>query len=114
MHRLVLIALVCVLALPTTAEAARRQVPRGWLGVVVDGPMTDPAFAGAAGEWDLLAGSGAESVRAALYWDQVQPTGPGELNFTATDADLPDGRPARARRATGGPRYAPLGGQESV
>jgi hypothetical protein len=85
MLRLVLIALVCALTLPATSEAARREVPRGWLGVVVDGPMTDPAFAGQASEWDLLAGSGAESVRAAVYWDQVQPTGPGDLNFTATD-----------------------------
>jgi hypothetical protein len=84
-QRLVLIALVCVLAFPTGAEAARREVPRGWLGVVVDGPMTDPAFTGAGAEWDLLAGSGAESVRAALYWNQVQPTGPSELNFTTTD-----------------------------
>src|SRR4051812_32364018 len=85
MHRLVLIALVCALALPTTADAARREVPRGWLGVVVDGPMTDPAFAGAPSEWDLLASSGAESVRAAVYWNQVQPGGPDELNFAATD-----------------------------
>src|SRR5690242_7791253 len=85
MHRLVLIALVCALVLPTTAEAARREVPRGWLGVVVDGPMTDPSFAQAQSEWDLLAGSGAESVRAAVYWYQVQPTGPADLNFTATD-----------------------------
>src|ERR1700754_2414435 len=85
MQRFVLVMLVCVLAFPAGAEAARREVPRGWLGVVVDGPMTDPAFAGAAGEWDLLAGSGAESVRAALYWNQVQPTGPGDLDFAATD-----------------------------
>ena len=85
MHRLVLLALVCVLALPATADAARREVPRGWLGVVVDGPMTDPTFAQGPGEWDLLAGSGAESVRAAVYWNQVQPTGPGELNFAASD-----------------------------
>src|SRR4051812_17773987 len=85
MHRLALLALVCVLALPAGADAARREVPRGWLGVVVDGPMTDPTFAQAPGEWDLLAGSGAESVRAAVYWNQIQPTAPGELNFTASD-----------------------------
>jgi hypothetical protein len=85
MLRLVLIALVCALALPTAAEAARREVPRGWLGVVVDGPMTDPAFAQAPAEWDLLATSGAESVRAAVYWNQIQPGGPEQLDFTTTD-----------------------------
>jgi hypothetical protein len=58
MLRLVLIALVCALTLPATADAARRELPRGWLGVVVDGPMTDPAFAQAPAEWDRLASSG--------------------------------------------------------
>ena len=42
MVRAVLLALVFALALPAGADAARRQVPHGWLGVVVDGPMTDP------------------------------------------------------------------------
>jgi hypothetical protein len=85
MLRVVLLALVCVLVLPAGAEAARREVPRGWLGVAVDGPMTDPAFAQAPAEWDLLASSGAESVRAAVYWNQIQPNGPAEQNFTASD-----------------------------
>ena len=85
MLRLVLIAFVCVLVFPAGADAARREVPRGWLGVVVDGPMTDPSFAQAPGEWDLLAASGAESVRAAVYWNQIQPNGPDEQNFSASD-----------------------------
>jgi hypothetical protein len=85
MLRVVLLTLVCALVLPAGADAARREVPRGWLGVVVDGPMTDPAFAQAPAEWDLLAGSGAESVRAAVYWNQIQPNGPTEQNFTASD-----------------------------
>src|SRR3954464_15002197 len=86
MLRVVLLALVCALAAPAGADAARREVPRGWLGVVVDGPMTDPAFAQAPAEWDLLASNGAESVRAAVYWSHVQPDGPGQLDFTTTDA----------------------------
>jgi hypothetical protein len=85
MLRVVLLALVCALAFPAGADAARREVPRGWLGVVVDGPMTDPALAQAPDEWDTLAGSGAESVRAAVYWNQIQPNGPSEQNFTASD-----------------------------
>jgi hypothetical protein len=85
MHRLVLLALVCALVLPASAAAARREVPRGWLGVVVDGPMTDPAFGQATGEWDSLASSGAESVRAAVRWNQIQPTSAADLNFATTD-----------------------------
>jgi hypothetical protein len=87
--RVVLLALVVALALPAGADGARRQVPRGWLGVVVDGPMTDPTFtqAGRAGpEWDRLAGSGAESVRAAVYWSHIQPNAPTDLDFSVTDA----------------------------
>ena len=49
------------------AHGASRQVPRGWLGVTADGPLTDSAF-GTPAEWDRLAGSGAESVRTAFWW----------------------------------------------
>ena len=47
MVRAVLIALVVALALPSGADAARRQIPQGWLGVVVDGPLNEPGYAGA-------------------------------------------------------------------
>jgi hypothetical protein len=79
---------VCVLAAlvaAAPASAARRQVPQGWLGVVADGPLTAPDFP-AAGEWNRLAGSGAESVRTAFWWRDVQPNGPGDADFTSTDA----------------------------
>ncbi|HET6549631.1 MAG TPA: hypothetical protein VFG79_14295 [Solirubrobacter sp.] len=85
MRRAVLVMLLLALAVPSVADAARRHVPRGWLGVVVDGPLLDPAYAGGAGEWDRLAGSGAESVRAAFYWRLIQPTGPADADFTYTD-----------------------------
>ena len=85
MVRAVLIAMVVALALPSGADAARRQIPQGWLGVVVDGPLNEPGYAGAATEWDRLAGSGAESVRAAFYWSAVQPNGPADANFAAYD-----------------------------
>ena len=42
----------------------------------VDGPLNDPAWPGAAGEWDRMAGSGVEAVRTAFYWHSIQPTGP--------------------------------------
>jgi hypothetical protein len=77
-----LAVLLCLL-LPTTASAAPRKVPRGWLGVVADGPMTAPGFPQR--EWDLLAGSGAESVRTAFYWRDIQPNGPADADFSRTD-----------------------------
>jgi hypothetical protein len=83
MRRAVLVIVLLALAVPSAADAARREVPRGWLGVVADGPLLDPAYAA---EWDRLAGAGAESVRVAFYWWQVQPAGPADADFTATDA----------------------------
>jgi len=61
------LALAFVLCLAPATAAAQRSVPRGWLGVIADGPLTR---VGAAldGEWDLMAASGAESVRTAFYW----------------------------------------------
>jgi hypothetical protein len=97
MLRALLLALAVALALPAVAGAARRQVPPGWLGVVVDGPLLEPGFAQADQEWDTLSASGAESVRAAVYWHQIQPNGPAELNFTRPDAVVL----AAARRGLG-------------
>jgi hypothetical protein len=85
MPRAALLALALVLAWPAAAGAARREVPHGWLGVVADGPLNEPGFA-ATGEWDRLAGSGADNVRAAIYWRQVQPAGPTDADLTAPDA----------------------------
>jgi hypothetical protein len=95
MRTLATIALFFALAAP--ASAAKRQVPRGWLGVVVDGPFNDPSFAGAGAEWDRMSGSGAEAVRTAIYWSAVQPTSAAEANFAASDAIVLDA----ARRRLG-------------
>jgi len=84
MRRVVLIAIFLTLVFPARALAAHRQVPTGWLGVVADGPLTNPGFA-SGDEWNRLAGSGAESVRTAFYWYGVQPNGPGDADFSATD-----------------------------
>jgi hypothetical protein len=70
MRRLAFLVLL-VLGL-SAAPAAARSVPPGWLGVVADGPLTHPGAA-MDGEWDLMASSGAESVRTAFYWPAVQP-----------------------------------------
>jgi polysaccharide biosynthesis protein PslG len=87
MRRVVLIAILLTFLTPSAALAAHRKVPTGWLGVVADGPMTEPAFP-SGDEWNRLAGSGAESVRTAFYWYAVQPAGPRDADFTATDATM--------------------------
>jgi hypothetical protein len=80
----VLLATLFLLA-PAQARAAHRAVPQGWLGVVADGPLTAPGFTGAAHEWSLMTASGAEAVRTAFYWRDLQPTAATDLSFAATD-----------------------------
>jgi hypothetical protein len=80
MRRLALLILAVLLLAAPAAHAAKRSVPRGWLGVIADGPLTRPGAA-MDGEWDLMASSGAESVRTAFYWPAAQPsaTAPPDL-----------------------------------
>ncbi len=75
-----LAALAVLLALAPPAPAAP---PRGWLGVHVDGPMTDGRAP--AGEWDELARSRAGIVRAAFRWSEIEPAR-GALDFSRPDA----------------------------
>ena len=91
------IALFIALALPAAADAAKRQVPQGWLGAVVDGPLMEGSLVDGAAEWDRMAGSGVESVRAAVYWSTIQPNGPTDANFAPSDALVLDA----ARRGLG-------------
>ena len=77
---------VAVLALLVAAApaSAARKVPRGWLGVQADGPVTDlPASFD--GEWDQMAGAGVETVRLTFLWRTTEPS-PGALDFSAPDA----------------------------
>ena len=78
-------SLVTALALLVGAAPASAKVPRDWLGVMVDGPMTDPAF-DAGDEWQRLGDSGAGHVRAEFYWPRAQPSGPDAVDFAASDA----------------------------
>ena len=78
-------SLVAALALLVGAAPASAKVPRDWLGVMVDGPMTDPAF-DASDEWQRLGDSGAGHVRAEFYWPRAQPSGPDATDFAASDA----------------------------
>jgi hypothetical protein len=91
------ITLIIALALPATADAAKRKVPQGWLGVVVDGPLVESGLVDGPAEWDRMAGSGVEAVRTAFYWPVIQPTGPTDANYAPTDAVVLDA----ARRGLG-------------
>ena len=71
----------CSLAAPAQA----RSVPRGWLGVQADGPLTEPGNPFAS-EWDLMASSGVETVRVAFDWRAAQPAEGGPISFAAIDA----------------------------
>jgi hypothetical protein len=77
--------LVALLLLFATAAPASAAVPRDWLGVMVDGPMTAPAT-DLGDEWRRLGDSGAGHVRAEIYWPRAQPDGPGTPDFGASDA----------------------------
>ncbi len=79
--RACLLAALCLLAAAAPAPAA---VPRDWLGVMVDGPMTDPAT-DVGGEWDLLGESGAGHVRAEFFWPRAQPTAWGAIDLGPFD-----------------------------
>lgn len=68
-----LAALIAALALPAAgAQAAKRQVPRGWLGVTF-GPQIAARHGKIDGEFRQMARDGVESVRVAVYWFQLQP-----------------------------------------
>jgi hypothetical protein len=94
MLRVVLAAFAALMFLTTPAEA---KVPRGWLGVVADGPLTDPGFAERENEWDRVAGGGADTVRTAFFWNEIQPNSAADADFSRSDAVVLDA----ARRGLG-------------
>ena len=78
----ILAAALLVLLLAVPGAEAKRRVPEGWLGVTADGPLN----AADAAEWDLMAGAGVESVRAAFNWRAIQPAAGAPLDFSSSDA----------------------------
>jgi hypothetical protein len=69
----------------TAGPPADAAVPRDWLGVTVDGPLIEQP-ADHEGEWDLIGGSGATSVRTAFLWSQAQPQSPDSMDLRVSDA----------------------------
>jgi hypothetical protein len=107
-----IVVLAALAALLVAAPASARSVPRGWLGVQADGPLTEPDN-GFGSEWDLIASSGAESVRTAFDWRSAQAVAGGPISFARTDAVV---AAAAARRLPvlpvvyGAPEWASGGG----
>jgi hypothetical protein len=62
-----------VLASPAAASAT---VPRGFVGVMGDGPLFSPAVS-LDREVDLMARAGVEALRVGFYWARAQPLAPG-------------------------------------
>jgi hypothetical protein len=91
MRGIALLALLLFLAGAAPADAAKRRVPQGWIGVTADGPFqpTD------ADEWDRMVVAGVETVRTAFYWAVIQPY--------ATEADVPAAEASRYRMVDGVP-----------
>ena len=85
MRVVVLLTLSALLLAAAPAAAAPPKVPRDWLGVVADGPLTDSAI-DRESEWQMLASSGATTARTPFYWSQGQPGGPGAVDYAAYDA----------------------------
>jgi hypothetical protein len=84
MARILTLALVFFAVATAPAGAA---IPRDWLGVTADGPLIEAADEHA-GEWPLIAASGATSVRIAFRWHAGQPLGPGAVDFGGYDAPV--------------------------
>jgi hypothetical protein len=82
---LALSAALLLLAAAPTADGARRLVPHGFYGVMWDGVAVRAPEEQQTEQWDLMARSGVESVRAAFSWARAQPADGQVPDFTATD-----------------------------
>jgi len=67
--------------------AAPREVPRGFMGAMADGPLLNPAF-DAPREYDLMVRSGVEAVRMGVPWITMQPAADGPIDFSPVDVVL--------------------------
>jgi hypothetical protein len=81
-----LVVLAASAVAPTPAVAAKKipRAPQGWLGAMADGPMIR-AEGAPSGEWRRMRRNGVQTVRAALYWSDAQPHGPGEYDWREAD-----------------------------
>jgi hypothetical protein len=82
---LVSLALACVLVAAAPASAAKRQVPFGFLGSVVDPSLAlSESDATIDAQYALMAQNGIESIRTNFYWSEANPA-PGVYDWTLSD-----------------------------
>lgn len=78
------VLLALLLAAPT-AGAAKRKVPSGFFGTTYDREIIGAPDSVQDRQWDLMAGSGVESVRAVANWDILQPKRKSRIKFELLD-----------------------------
>ena len=81
------VALVALLAVPLTADAAKRKVPYGFFGTVMPPSMFGLSDARLDQQMKLMARSGVESIRVARGWPEIQPEA-GTFDISELDAAI--------------------------
>jgi hypothetical protein len=86
MQRLSILLAAALALVPawSSAEAAKRKVPRGFYAVMWDRGATEAPDAEQELQWSLMARSGVESARTVFNWARNEPE-PGRTDFTYTD-----------------------------
>ena len=80
-----LLAILVALLLAPSAQAAPREVPEGFMGVMADGPLVDQGITDISREGALMQRSGVEAIRIVVYWADLQPTRDGPIDWASTD-----------------------------
>jgi polysaccharide biosynthesis protein PslG len=81
----VLLAVALVVLCGAPVADARRRVPHGFYGVMWDRAALTASETEQQEQWDLMARSGVESVRAVFSWAKAQPADGRVPDFTETD-----------------------------
>ncbi len=85
LNKVVLAVLAALLVAVPAALAAPRSVPQGFFGVHMTPFFTAVADDAQDYQWDLMASSGVESVRADFTWITAQPRRGRPIDFSKTD-----------------------------
>lgn len=84
-NKALLTAFVLLLAAVPAASAAGRSVPHGFFAVHWTPELAATPADAQDFQWDLMASSGVESVRADFTWPSAQPDRGGPIDFSRTD-----------------------------
>jgi hypothetical protein len=76
---------ILLAAAPDAGEAAKRKVPRNFVGVVWDGPIRAAPEDLQAAQFPRMAAAGVETVRIAFHWAEAQPQENGPIDLSETD-----------------------------